>query len=249
MINNLLVVKNVGKLKHMTSRRSVQFSGLTVIYAGNGYGKTTLAAILRSLKSGEAIHITERKTLKSSEPQEVVLTTDRGNHVFQWESWNILYKDIEIFDSAFISSNVYEGSNVDHEQKKNLCQFVLGSEGVRLAREVDRLDEEIRSLTNRITEAENKILRCIVGSISVQDFVAMQTSNSIDTDISEKEAQIDSLKKAGDIAQRELLVNIHMPELPFDGLRSLLSKTLAHVSKDAEQRMREHMNKCMDENG
>lgn len=249
MINHLLLVKNVGKLNHMTSTKSVQFSGLNVIYAGNGYGKTTLAAILRSLKSGEAIHITERKTLGSSDPQEVVLETDRGNHVFQRGSWSTRFKDIEIFDSAFISSNVYEGRSVDHEHKKNLCNFILGSEGVRLAREVDRLDEEIRSLTNRMAEVENKILRYIVGSISVKDFVALQTSNSVDTDIYEKEAQIDSLKKAGDIATRAALLSIRIPELPLDELRSLLSKTLAHVSKDAEHRMREHIHQCMDEDG
>lgn len=249
MIKQVLLVKNVGKLSHLTCPSRVELSGLTVIYAGNGLGKTTLSAILRSLQSGEAIHITERKTLGSAEPQQVVLATDQGNHTFSQGSWSDGFGRIEILDSAFVSLNVYEGRSVDHEHKKNLSRFVLGSEGVRLAQQVDRLDDEIRALNTSTTELESKISRCAIGSISVQEFVTLQTSDTIDADISRKEAQIDSLRRAGEIATREGLLCIGIPELPLPDLRGLLSTTLADVSQVAERRMREHISECMDERG
>jgi hypothetical protein len=51
---------------------------LTLVYAENGRGKTTLAAILRSLTSGDPIPIAERRRLAALHLPHVVVSRDGG---------------------------------------------------------------------------------------------------------------------------------------------------------------------------
>ena len=63
MINHLQLIRNVGRFDSVTTAANIALGRLTLIYAENGRGKTTLAAILRSLATGDAIPIVERRRL------------------------------------------------------------------------------------------------------------------------------------------------------------------------------------------
>ncbi len=63
MLERLSLLRNVGRFDSVDAGRQLPFSKLTLIYAENGRGKTTLAAILRSLQTGDANLIDERHTL------------------------------------------------------------------------------------------------------------------------------------------------------------------------------------------
>src|SRR5260221_10962290 len=54
MIKLLSLLQNVGKFDNVTAGANLPLSKLTVIYAENARGKTTLSAIFRSLSSGLA---------------------------------------------------------------------------------------------------------------------------------------------------------------------------------------------------
>lgn len=54
MVRTLNLLQNIGKFDNITAGAQLPFSRLTVIYAENARGKTTLATILRSLASGRA---------------------------------------------------------------------------------------------------------------------------------------------------------------------------------------------------
>lgn len=55
MIRRVQLVRNIGKFASVTVPANLPLARLTLIYAENGRGKTTLAAILRSLASGSPI--------------------------------------------------------------------------------------------------------------------------------------------------------------------------------------------------
>jgi len=63
MITRIQLIRNVGQFDSVAPAPNLQLAPLTLVYAENGRGKTTLAAILRSLGSGEALPITERRRL------------------------------------------------------------------------------------------------------------------------------------------------------------------------------------------
>jgi wobble nucleotide-excising tRNase len=69
MLNRLQLLRNIGQFNNVYTPATLALRRLTLIYAENGRGKTTLAAILRSLASGEALPITERRRLGATHPR------------------------------------------------------------------------------------------------------------------------------------------------------------------------------------
>lgn len=63
MINQLKMIRNIGQYDSMTAGAETRLAQLTLIYAENGRGKTTLSAIARSLSTGDPLPILERRRL------------------------------------------------------------------------------------------------------------------------------------------------------------------------------------------
>ncbi len=57
MIRKLRLVRAIGQFDSVDSAATIDLAKLTLVYAENARGKTTLAAILRSLSTGEALPI------------------------------------------------------------------------------------------------------------------------------------------------------------------------------------------------
>ena len=66
MIRSLRLVRNVGQFDSVSAGTNLPMERITLLYAENGRGKTTLSAIFRSLASGEALPILERVGSKYS---------------------------------------------------------------------------------------------------------------------------------------------------------------------------------------
>ena len=76
MIERLIRVENVGVFTEARAGGDpTRFDPLTLVYAENGRGKTTLSAILRSLVTGDPAYVTERARIscwiQASEPGKV----------------------------------------------------------------------------------------------------------------------------------------------------------------------------------
>ena len=111
MLKAIKVIKNVGRFSG-TVGDSLPFSRLTLVYAGNGKGKSTIAAILRSLGSGDPKTILERHRLSSDEPPRVVV--DLGEPaVFADDKWSESEPKIRVFDDQFVDENVHSGLAVE----------------------------------------------------------------------------------------------------------------------------------------
>jgi wobble nucleotide-excising tRNase len=83
VLQNLQLLRQVGQFDAVDSGRHLPLAKITLIYAENARGKTTLAAILRSLKTGDSALIAERHRLAAANPPHVVLSVDRAPpHVF-----------------------------------------------------------------------------------------------------------------------------------------------------------------------
>ena len=78
MVRSFNLLRNIGKFDNVVAGAQLPFSRLTVMYAENARGKTTLAAVLRSLASGRADLVTERARLGAQHPPHAVVDTGAG---------------------------------------------------------------------------------------------------------------------------------------------------------------------------
>ena len=121
MITLIQLLRNVGQFDSVSQGSPLPLKKLTLIYAENGRGKTTLAAILRSLGTGDPLPIGERKRLAAIHTPHVILECAGGPPaaMFQNNAWNRSLTQISVFDDEFVDDNVCSGLEVapDHRQK------------------------------------------------------------------------------------------------------------------------------------
>jgi wobble nucleotide-excising tRNase len=240
MLKKLINIKNVGRYRKSAAQANPQLERFTLVFAPNGFGKTTLCAILRSLASGEAAHIEGRKTLGSSENPEVELLLASGAVKYKNGAWNQTLPDLAIFDNTFISENVHSGDTVELENKRNLYRVIIGQEGVALAEQDTALAAESRAKATEITTAAKALLLHAPKGTKVEDFLKLPADATIDQKIADQEKEVDAAKQSTQIKAKAGFREYLHPTLPA-GLASTLSKTLAGVSADAEQLIADHL--------
>ncbi|BEV44562.1 hypothetical protein CRBSH125_07450 [Afipia carboxidovorans] len=127
-------VQEIGRfalLKH----KAPHFGRLSLIYARNGYGKSTLCSVIRSASENDALIIAARKRLGAV--KESLIQTEwqaAGAVTFASGKWSDCPGHVYVFDHEYIKRNVHVAENVTIENKRNLIPVVLGSYGVQLSR-------------------------------------------------------------------------------------------------------------------
>src|SRR5690606_17932080 len=105
-VERFQLLRNVGQFDSVNAGAQHALTPLTLIYAENERGKTTLAAILRSLGTGNSELIQVRHRLGAANPPHVVLSVARGSIVYQNGAWARSLPRIVVFDDAFVAANV-----------------------------------------------------------------------------------------------------------------------------------------------
>ena len=157
MLKKIVSIKNVGRFYSSAASGNPQLRGRTLVLGANGFGKTTLCAILRSLQSGTASEIQGRQTLGAHNPPAVELLTSTGLARFDGSEWSRTMPEIAVFDSVFVAENVHSGEAVDTEQKRNLYRVIVGAQGVRLANREASLVVASRDKTKAVTAARRAL--------------------------------------------------------------------------------------------
>jgi wobble nucleotide-excising tRNase len=249
MIEKIISIKNVGIFVNYSAPRHVELEKFNIIYGENASGKTTLSAILRSLKTNRGEYIIGRKTIDSDEGPEIKIRLEGKNAVFSGGSWNKSFPNIEIFDAIFIAETICAGYYVDHQHKKNLHGFAIGEEGVNLANEIVSLDENIKEKNEPIREKEKEIGKLIIGNFQLNEFLELPKDDEIDVKITAQRKIISTLEQSDTLIKKASLTPIDIPDWSFEGMKNLLSKSLATISKKAEKKVREHIQNYLNEEG
>lgn len=150
-----IVIRNVGVLKAFNAGTAPPLSKLTLFYARNGRGKSTLTAVMRAAREGCSTTVMARRSLgnNAAEP-EITLISDSGNRVFKSGKWQHKRASIEVFDTTFIADNVFAGEMIDLPQDRGLFSIIIGERGVRLASLLKRFNEHAKSTDAKLKNAE-----------------------------------------------------------------------------------------------
>jgi len=244
MLEKIVQIKNIGRFLDYAAKGDVTFRKLTLIYAENGRGKTTLCAVLRSLQSGRSEFISERKTLGATEAPFVHIRLNNADYKFEGNAWTNSHPDILIFDAVFVNENVYSGEYVEHEHKKNLYRVIVGAQGVQLAKQIEELDGQIRDVNTDLREKKESISKHVPPGIEFDDYLQWQPLPDIEAQIRQKTEELSNQQraaaKAGEIQAKGLFVQLQLPSLPSD-FSGVLSKQLTDIVTDAEGKVREQI--------
>lgn len=243
-IDRIQLLRNVGQFDSVNTGAQLPFARLALIYAENGRGKTTLAAILRSAGTGNAQIVTERHRLGARHPPHLVIAPRAGAPLcFQNGTWSATFPNIAVFDDHFVAQNVCAGIAIETGHRQNLHELILGAQGVALnaalQSHVDRIEEHNRALRG-LGEAIPATAR---GALSVDLFCALPAQADIDGAIREAERQLAAAQSADAVRQATTFATLNLPAIDRAAIDALLGRTLPNLEAAAAANVQAHLAK------
>ncbi len=243
MIDRLQLLRNIGQFDSVSSAANIALKRLTVVYSENGRGKTTIAAVLRSLATGDPMPIAERKRLAAQNAPHVVLECSGGPPpaMFQNNAWNRTLPDLVVFDDVFIDANVHSGLAVEAHHRQKLHELILGAQAVHLNRRLQELVAQI--------EAHNTALRLKAaaipaedrGPLSVDEFCALPPRPDIDDAIQAAERSLSATLEQDAIRNAPPLDLFSLPAFDLVEIEQILQQDLAALDAATLARVQGHL--------
>jgi wobble nucleotide-excising tRNase len=243
MINTLQLLRNIGQFDSVGSGATIPLSRLTLIYAENGRGKTTLAAVLRSLASGDPLPITERQRFAAQHPPHVVLDCDGGppSAMFQSGAWNRTLANLVVFDDLFVDQNIYSGLAVETAHRQNLHELVLGAQGVNLNRKLQGLIARIEEHNAGLREKAVAIPAAKRGALSVDEFCALPSRADIEDAIQATERNLAASREQDPVRNTPLFETLSLPVFDLAAIGRVLDEDLPSLDARAAARVQAHV--------
>ena len=242
MIRNLRLLRAIGQFDYVDSASAVDLRKLTLVYAENARGKTTLAAVLRhSLPATQsrspngdasAPHMHPRRP--SSAPVGQALRAS-AMALGRARALNVL-----VFDNFFVNRNVYSGMDVDPEHRQNLHDLILGETGVALAQRVEQLARQIRSYNADMRIKADAIPTADRLGLSADEFCSLAARVDIDDAIRSAEQRLSAIQNADAVQSTPQFTALSLPVAGFAGIRDLLGRTVADLDNRAVDAVTAH---------
>ena len=246
LLREVKYVQNIGRFEKGLSVAGATFGPCTLVFGENGWGKSTLADLLRSLTMRNPDIVIGRKTLAGGAEQKAVVHFDGQRAVFEDGEWSGIRPRIAVYDSVFVNENLFSGDVVTNEHLKNQYGMVVGEEGVRRVRRIVELDNENReyNIQARVVEAELDSIVRAVGPEGMphKEFLAIEAIPDVDAKIEVKERQVQRASRAKELKgagePRALPVPTETEEF-----RKSVHSTIDGIAEGAASAVREHIAK------
>ena len=242
MIERIEEIQGIGLL-HAANGKPYTCQKATLIYADNGRGKSTLAAVLRSLSTGDPSPIKHRKTVDGTVAEKVTMQFGSGHKVtFSGNAWSEQRSEILVFDADFIERNVYSGGEVNTGHRKNLLEFALGEPAVAARAAVDKATgdakvaaETVRSLTDKLSGHHT--------GLALAQFEKLPNVPNADVQLAELQKRIIAASNVAAIVAKTVPSPVAEPAFDIGTLFAGLRTSLADVHAQAEQVVKQHVQK------
>lgn len=239
MLTKFISIRNIGRFRNSAGTPNPQLFKHTFITGANGFGKSTICSILRSLHTGQPEQLIGRKTLGIAENSKVELLFDTGPIRFDSGRWSEAKPAFSIFDSVFVADNVHAGEVVDVAQKRNLYRIIIGSAGVGFAERDTELATDSRARTTEISASARGLQPHLGTGMSLETFLSLEEQADIDDAIDKQELEVAALSHIDAILERPDLSMFDLRTIP-SGIRETLGRTLNGIADDAERMIEKH---------
>ena len=243
MIQHINLLRSIGAFDYVSPAASSGLKQLTLIHAENGRGKTTLAAVLRSLATNDPQPIAERRRLGSQNPPKVVLDCQNPQSTLTFRNgvWNQALPKLKIFDDLFVDENVYSGLNVEAQHRQNLHELILGEQGVALIRERQELGKRVKQHSSELKNKDSAISQHLRGGLTVDEFCDLQEPSDIDNKIRAANLRLKAARNQKAVQASSFFEPIALPEFDIEAIRQTLLTDLPDLNRAAEAKVQEHV--------
>ncbi len=232
-IREIRAIRAIGPFLALEGRGDALLARLTTIHGPNGHGKTTLAAVLRSLATRDPTAIAERATLGRAGETEATIALAGGEIArFAGGAWSTTGPwpaddtGLEIFDSTFVTDNVHGGEQVGSAQRRHLYQVVVGAAAVALVRQIDGHDARAREAGRTLAASEAGLRALIDPSFPLESFVALAADVDVEAELRAVGARLAVARRVAEVMAGPDLDELDAPEPPAD-LLALLARAIA----------------------
>lgn len=241
MIEQIQLIRNVGLFDNYSPSHGPGFTPLTLVYGENARGKTTLAAILRSLATNKPELVLERRRLGSQHPPHVVLKHGGGQSVLQNDVWSNHLPNVAVFDDAFVAANVCSGVELQTTHRQNLHELILGQQGVTLNALLQQHVAAIEQHNVRMRELADDISPKALGPFKVDAFCKLKKAPDSEQKIEDAKRRLAAAKASDQIRQKPGFQSFALPDFDVEAINDVLGRTLTSLEANAAARVRSHM--------
>lgn len=245
-LKEIKYVQNIGRFEKGQSISGAALGSCTLVFGENGWGKSTIADMLRSLSMNDPGILIGRKTLAGGAEQKAILRFGSQQALFENGVWSGIKPRIAVYDSVFINENVFSGDVVSNEHLKNQYGLVVGEEGVRRVRRIIELDGLNRDNNSELRVAEttlNGIIKA-AGPVGMTRavFLALEVSDDTDAQIVAKDTEIKRATRAKELKAAAEPQALPVPTETEEFRKSLHCK-IEQIAEAAANAVRGHIAK------
>jgi len=241
MIERIQLLRNIGQFDNVSPPPPTTLTPFSLIYGENGRGKTTLAAILRSLATNCPSLVTDRRRLGAQHAPHIVIGHAGGQCVFQNGAWTQPLPQVAIFDDAFVSANVCSGIELQTAHRQNLHELILGAQGVALNEALQGYVARIEEHNARLRELADAIPANAQGPYKVDAYCSLKQDPNIDAKVQDAERRLAAARSADAIRQRPGFQEFSLPDFDLGAIDDVLNRSLAELEVAAADRVRAHI--------
>lgn len=249
MVSHITLFSNVGQFEAVAPGPQLPFSRMSIFYAENGRGKTTMASILRSLSNGDPKLIADRQRVGAPAPPKIVVESAPGlQHTFENGAWSAPLPELVVFDDAFVAENICSGIEIEPGHRQNLHELILGAQGVALNRALQGYVAAIEEHNRQLRLREAAIPANARFGFGVEEFCTLPSIADVDVRIAEAERSLAAAQAAAAVQAEPEFSPLSLPAFDVDGLNALLARSMATLDADAAARVQAHLG-MIGENG
>lgn len=246
LIARIRQMKNVGRFTSFDHPNDddIRFQKLTLLYARNASGKTTLARMLAAASTDSGTDVELYRTLGEAAPAEVAFEyADKQVRRFDGVAWSGRRPKVLVFDREFIEANVAVGRRPDKSTRQGLLEIALGAVAVAAKHTIDDLSDKGRALTGELKPHAATIRTAAAAAeLSEAAFLALSSVQDIDAERSRLERTEREALTAEEVRKRPRPVALPaLPDLRLDDLAAVLGKSVTRVADEAELLVRAHL--------
>lgn len=246
MLEKFICIDNVGVLKKGV-QSAVPLKKLTLVYADNARGKSTLSSVMLACAGGDAQDISRRKTVGATTDQKVVLRfAPPGGTPFNAEftgaGWTGTKPNLHVFNQAFVERNVFASAGVLPEHREALLSLALGDAAVAERAKFDQQALLQKDCAGKVSAAEGA-LSGYRGSLNVDQFIDLEPLTDIDAQLEAVDKDISEARSAGRISSRPSFRTVPVPDIRLGGLQEVVVSSFTSLALKAEHDAKAHFAK------
>lgn len=240
LLSRIVKIKSLG-LFHDVYSEKFNFTKITLIYAENGRGKSTLSSLFRSVRTGDVRELHERRTIGSPDDPHAHLRFDTGvNVVLSKGTWSSVRDEVVVFDADFVDKNVYSGISVTTSHRKSLLDFALGTSAVAQRGKSDNADAAFDAAKLVHDALVTKLSEHHVGQTFIE-FQALSEPQNFDNLVADLSQRRANASEAGLIERTPDPVPLQPMTLDLDTVLRALTSTIDDAHNDAENLVQNHI--------